>query len=98
MTAPEDLNRRLTLLEPINTAADDGGVVRAYQTRTKLWAQVVPQLAAAAASAASLGAALCYRIILRCRNDVTTRHQFRDGAHLYRVIAARARAPTAASS
>ena len=92
MTAPGDLNRRLALLEPVETADDEGGVVRSYQTLMTLWAQVLPLSASAEVSAASLGAAIRYRIIIRYRDDVTTRHQLQDGAHLYRVIAAR---PTA---
>lgn len=92
MTAPGDLNRRLTLLAPVETADDEGGVVRTYQTLTTLWAQVLPLSAGAAVSANSLGGALRYRIIIRYRDDVTTRHQFQDGAHLYRVLAARASA------
>ena len=40
-------------------------------------------------AAGSLGASLRYSIVIRYRDDVTTRHQFVDGAHVYRVIAAR---------
>ena len=85
MTAPGDLNRRLTPLEPVETADDEGGVVHTYQTLTTLWAQVKPRSAGAAVSAASVGAALRYEIVIRYRDDVTTRHQLQDGAHLYRV-------------
>jgi len=92
MTAPGDLNRRLTLLSPVETADDEGGVVRSYSATTTLWAQVLPLAASADVAADSLGAALRYRIVIRYRDDVTTRHQFQDGTHLYRVIAARASA------
>jgi SPP1 family predicted phage head-tail adaptor len=92
VTAPGDLNRRLTLLAPVETADDEGGVVRSYQTVTTLWAQVLPLSAGAEVAADSLGAALRYAIVIRYRDDVTTRHQLQDGAHVYRVIAARASA------
>ncbi len=89
MTRIGDLNRRLKLQEPVESADGQGGVIRSYQTVTTLWAQVTPLGAGGDVTAASLGAALRYRIIVRARDDVTTRHQFVDGAHVYRVIAAR---------
>ena len=38
-------------------------------------------------AADSLGAVQRYRIVIRRREDVTTRHQFVDGGTVYRVIA-----------
>lgn len=87
MTAPGDLNRRLTLQAPVETTDDEGGVVRTYQTVTTLWAQVVPRGGSADIAAGSLGAALRYSIVIRSRDDVTTRHQFLDGDRIYRAIA-----------
>jgi head-tail adaptor len=89
MTTIGDLNRRLVLQEPVESADSEGGVSRTYQTVTTLWAEVEPLGVGADIAAASLGAALRYRIIVRARDDVTTRHCFVDGAHVYRVIAAR---------
>ena len=89
MTAPGDLNRRLTLQAPVETDDGAGGVTRTYETVTTLWAQVAPLSARSNVAAGNLGAALGARIIIRARGDVTTRHQFVDGAHVYRVIAAR---------
>ena len=40
-----------------------------------------------AAVADSLGAALRYAIVIRYRNDITTRHRFADGDRVYRVLA-----------
>ncbi|MEJ2567200.1 MAG: head-tail adaptor protein, partial [Gammaproteobacteria bacterium] len=60
-----------------------------YETVTTLWAQVQPLGAGADIAAGSLGAAINYRITVRARDDVTTRHRLVDGAHVYRVIAAR---------
>jgi head-tail adaptor len=57
-----------------------------------LWAQVTPQTERADISAESLGAALLTRVVIRYRDDVTTRHQLQDGSDVYRVIAARASA------
>ena len=89
MTGPGDLNRRLVLEAPVESDDGAGGVTRDYATVTTLWAQVVPQSSGASVAADSLGAALRYRIVIRFRDDVTTQHQFQDGAAIYRVIAAR---------
>jgi SPP1 family predicted phage head-tail adaptor len=88
-TSIGDLNRRLVLQEPVESADGEGGVTRGYQAVTTLWARVTPLAASADIAAGSLGAALRYRIVVRPRDDVTTRHRFVDGAHVYRVIAAR---------
>jgi head-tail adaptor len=40
-------------------------------------------------TAANLGGRVRYRIIVRSRADITTRHRFQDGAHTYSVLAAR---------
>jgi SPP1 family predicted phage head-tail adaptor len=82
-----DLNRRLQLQAPVESADDEGGVTRTYETVTTLWAQVLPRGAAADIAAGSLGAGLRYTIVIRARDDITIRHQFIDGAHLYRVVA-----------
>lgn len=89
MTKIGDLNRRLVLQAPIESADGEGGVTRSFATVTTLWAQVVPQAPRADVAAGSLGAALRTRIVIRNRSDVTTRHRFQDGAVIYRVIAAR---------
>ena len=89
MTEIGDLNRRLALLAPAETADGEGGVSRSYATVTTLWAQVVPQVVRADVAADSLGAALRYRIVIRARSDISTRHQLQDGAAVYRVVAVR---------
>jgi SPP1 family predicted phage head-tail adaptor len=91
MTEIGDLNRRLALLAPVESADGEGGVTRSYTMVTTLWAQVVPQPARADVAADSLGAALRYAIVIRTRSDVT-RHRLQDGAVIYRVISARASA------
>jgi SPP1 family predicted phage head-tail adaptor len=89
VTQPGDLNRRLLLQTPQEADDGSGGVARAYATVATAWAQVVPQAMRADVAAQSLGAALRYRIVIRRRQDVTTRHQFVDGDAIYRVVAVR---------
>jgi head-tail adaptor len=89
VTQPGNLNRRLVLQAPDETADGAGGVVRGYANVALLWAQVTPQAMRADVAAASRGAVQRFRILIRRRNDVTTRHRFADGAAIYCVIAAR---------
>jgi SPP1 family predicted phage head-tail adaptor len=89
VTQPGDLNRRLTLQAPNDSDDGAGGVARSYATVARVWAQLMPQPMRADVAADSLGAALRYRIVIRARDDVTTKHQFGDGATVYRVVAAR---------
>jgi SPP1 family predicted phage head-tail adaptor len=86
------LNRRLTLLAPVESDDGAGGVTRGYESVATMWAQVLPLGARRDVAAGSLGAALRTRIVIRWRDDVTTRHRLQDGAQVYRVIAARASA------
>jgi len=83
------LNRRLLLQAPVEADDGEGGVMRSFADVTTLWAQVVPLAARADIAAGSLGAALRYTIVIRYRDDVTTRHQFAEGDRVYRVIAVR---------
>lgn len=92
MIAPGDLDRRLVLEAPVESDDGAGGVTRTYAAVATVWAQVTPLAARADVAAASLGAALRYRIVLRARSDVTTRHRFTDGATVYRIVAARSSA------
>ena len=89
MTQPGELNRRLVLEAPAESADGAGGVVRGYVTVARVWAQVTPQAMRADIAAGSLGAAQRVRILIRRRGDVTTQHRFVDGATVYRVVAAR---------
>jgi head-tail adaptor len=84
-----DLSRRLVLQAPVETDDGEGGVTRTYEGVTTLWAQVVPQGARPDIASGSFGAALRYRIVMRARDDVTTRHRLIDGAVVYRIVAAR---------
>ena len=84
-----DLHRRLVLEAPVESDDGSGGVTRLYDVVTTLWAQVEPLSARADVSAASLGAALRYRVTIRRRDDVTTRHRLLDGARTYRILSVR---------
>ncbi len=86
---PGDLNRRLTLQAPVEADDGEGGVARSYADVCTLWAQVLPLVGRADVAAQALGGVNRYRIIVRARDDVTTRHIFADGDATYRVIAAR---------
>ncbi len=86
MTAPGELNRRLVLEAPSESADGAGGVTRLYDVVTTLWAQVTPVSARADVAAGSLGAALRARIVIRKRDDVSTRHRLLDGARIYRIL------------
>jgi len=87
MTAAGNLGRRLVLDAPVDADDGAGGVTTTYQAVTTLWARVVPLTARADIAANSLGAALRYRIVIRKRGDVTTRHRFQDGERIYRIVA-----------
>jgi head-tail adaptor len=84
-----DLNRRLVLEAPAESDDGEGGVTRLYDVVTTLWAQVTPLSMGTDIAGESLGAVLRYRIVIRARDDITTRHCFIDGVHSYRVVAAR---------
>lgn len=89
MSGPGQLNRRLALQAPAETADGAGGFTRVFAAVTTLWAQVTPLNARADVDAGRLGGALRYRIVIRKRIDITTRHRFQEGARLYRILAAR---------
>ena len=89
MTQPGDLNRRLVLQAPVESDDGEGGVTRGYATVAPVWAQVTPLAMRADIAAGARGAALRFRILIRRGGDVTTEHQFVDGATVYRVVAAR---------
>lgn len=89
MTGASDLNRRLTLEAPTESDDGAGGVTRDYAAVAVVWAHVAPQAAHADVTAASLCARLRWRIVIRRREDITTRHRFREGERIYQIVAAR---------
>jgi SPP1 family predicted phage head-tail adaptor len=84
-----DLNRRLALEAPSEANDGAGGVTRSYSAATTLWAQVLPLSARVGIEADRLGGFRRYRITIRMRSGITTRHRFRDGECVYRILATR---------
>jgi len=65
MTAPGELNRRLVLQAPVETADGAGGVTRSYTPAMTLWASVEPVSARNAVVADAPGATVTHRIVIR---------------------------------
>ncbi|MDC7787594.1 phage head closure protein [Rhodoplanes sp. TEM] len=86
---PGRLRRRLVLEAPAETADGAGGVLRTYAPVATLWAAVEPRSARAAVEADGDGAAITHRILLRAGPAIGTRHRFRLGTRVFRVLAVR---------
>jgi SPP1 family predicted phage head-tail adaptor len=91
MSNPGLLNRRLTLEAPVDSSDGAGGVVRGFETAATLWAEVTPVSAARAFEAERLGARITHRIGIRFSGDITTKHRFRDGGRIFRIVSLRDR-------
>jgi SPP1 family predicted phage head-tail adaptor len=89
MTRIGELNRRLTLEEPVETADDAGGTTRGYAAVTTLWASVEPVSARYDMVADGRGATVTHRITIRRGPDVTTLHRFVEGPRIYQIVAVR---------
>jgi SPP1 family predicted phage head-tail adaptor len=89
MTGPGDLNRRLVLEAPVESADGAGGVTRSYTPVMTLWASVEPVSARGAVVADMPGATITHRIVTRRRAAVTTRHRLVEGADIYRIVTLR---------
>lgn len=89
MMAPGELNRRLVLEAPVESADGAGGVTRSYAPATTVWAKVEPVSARGAVVADAPGASITHRITLRRRSAITTRHRLVEGATVYRIITLR---------
>jgi SPP1 family predicted phage head-tail adaptor len=91
MTAIGTMNRRLTLEAPAETADGAGGVTRGYTAIATLWAAIETVAARNELVADASGATVTHRISIRKSGDITTRHRFRDGARVFRMVAMRER-------
>jgi SPP1 family predicted phage head-tail adaptor len=89
MMAPGELNRRLVLEAPVESADGTGGVTRSYPATMTLWAKVEPVSARRAVVADAPGATITHRITVRRRSAVTTRHRFVEGTTVYRIVTIR---------
>jgi len=86
---PGELNRRLVLEEPVESADGAGGVTRGYRSAMTLWASVEPVSARNAVVADAGGATVTHRIVIRRRGAVTTQHRFVEGTTVYRILTLR---------
>lgn len=91
MTDPGQLNRRLTLEAPVESADGAGGVTLTYSAVATLWASVEPVSARGGVAADALGATITHRITIRYSADITLRHRFNDGGTIFRIVAIRER-------
>ena len=91
MGNPGLLNRRLTLEAPVEAADGAGGVTRSHSAVATLWAQLAPVSAERAFEAARLGARVTHHIGIRFSDDITTKHRFRDGDRIFRIVSLRDR-------
>jgi SPP1 family predicted phage head-tail adaptor len=89
MSDPGKLRHRLVLEAPAEADDGAGGVVRSYDVIATVWAAIVPVALAEQIAAEALGARLTHRIIIRTGLDVTTRHRFKFGNRVFRVVAVR---------
>lgn len=92
MIDPGRLNRRLTLLAPVETDDGQGGVVRSSVAQAVLWASVAPLAAREGVVADTDRAALRAKITLRAGVTLSRAHRLADGDSVYRIIAWRSRA------
>ena len=83
------LKRRLVLEAPVEPADGAGGVMRGYAEESTLWAQVTAVSARSDVEADNFGAAVRFRIVIRARGGISTRHRLREGVQVYRIIAVR---------
>lgn len=89
MTNAGRLNQRLILEAPVETPDGAGGVARSYESAATLWASVVPVSARDQMDAAQRGVTVTHRIALRYSADISSRHRFRDGARIFRIVSLR---------
>jgi SPP1 family predicted phage head-tail adaptor len=91
MSNPGLLRHRLALEAPVESADGAGGVTRSYETVATLWAEVAPLSASRAIEAERPGGQVTHRIGIRFADDITTKHRFRDGNRVFRIVLLRDR-------
>ncbi len=89
MTAAGEMKYRLVLEAPVETPDGQGGVTRGYATTATLWASLEPAADRADTGADGRGAVVTHHIIIRAGPEVTTRHRFRLGTRIFRIVAVR---------
>ena len=91
MIDPGALKTRVTIEAPVETDDGPGGITRGYAAFAKVWAQVTPLGARRDIAADADGAAVRYRIVVRCGYMLTLQHRLIDGARVYRILSFHAR-------
>lgn len=89
MTDPGILKERLFLEAPVDVPDDSGGVERSYAAVAFVWASVTALDGRPDNADAGAGATARCRITIRRGPEVTTRHCFRQGDRLWRVVSLR---------
>jgi len=89
MTTVGELNRRLVLEAPVESADGAGGVTRTYAPVMTLWAKVEPVSARGVVVADAPGATVTHRITVRRYAAVSTRHRLVEGESIYRIVSLR---------
>ncbi|MPZ55024.1 MAG: phage head closure protein [Rhizobiales bacterium] len=89
MSDPGRLRHRLVLEAPVEADDGAGGVVRSYENIATVWAAIAPVTLSEQVAAEALGARLTHRIVIRTGFDVTTRHRFKLGNRMFRIVAIR---------
>lgn len=84
-----ELNRRLVLEAPVEVDDGAGGVSVVYETAATVWASLKPLSARGNVAADNLGGLITHQIVIRAGREVMTRHRFRDGTRIFRVVAVR---------
>ena len=90
MTTAGELNRRLVLEAPVESADGAGGVTRTYAPVVTLWAKVEPVSARSAVVADAPGATVTHRITIR-RYAALVDHAAslrREATTVYRIVLA----------
>jgi SPP1 family predicted phage head-tail adaptor len=86
VTLPGELNRRLVLEAPVESADGAGGVTRDYAALATLWAQLKPASARGSVEADSLAGVVTHRIVIRTPRALNTLNRFRDGTRIFRIV------------
>ena len=86
MTPPGELNRRLVLEAPVESADGAGGVTRSYAPVMTLWAKVEPVSARGAVVADAPGATITHRIIIRRRSPSPRAIASSRAQRIYRIV------------
>jgi len=79
------LRHRIVIEEPVETADGAGGVLRTWREAATAWASVEAVSAAARFEAVQAGQTVSHRVVMRARQDLTTRHRLRRGTTVYEL-------------